>query len=79
MLHTFAIAPRIAGQLPDPAVAPSLPLPCCRSLFRRLGCKLAVGMPFKDLATADSILMYEVPPASNAEARRALRRLQEVS
>lgn len=48
------------------------------SLYRRLGAKLVVGMPFKDLATSDSIIMYEVPEASDTAGRRALRRLQEV-
>ena len=44
-------------------------------MFKALGAKLAVGMPFKDIATSDSILLREVPPAEDAEARRALRRL----
>lgn len=47
-------------------------------LYRKLGCKLAVGMPFKDIATSDSILMYDVPSADDANGRRVLRRLQEV-
>jgi (E)-4-hydroxy-3-methylbut-2-enyl-diphosphate synthase len=47
-------------------------------LYRKLGAKLAVGMPFKDIATADSVLMYHLPPAGDLEGRRALRRLQEV-
>jgi (E)-4-hydroxy-3-methylbut-2-enyl-diphosphate synthase len=47
-------------------------------LYRRVGAKMAVGMPFKDIATSDSLLMYEIPPESNVEARRALRRLAEV-
>ncbi|KAG5175064.1 1-hydroxy-2-methyl-2-(E)-butenyl 4-diphosphate synthase chloroplast precursor [Tribonema minus] len=47
-------------------------------LYRRLGCKLAVGMPFKDIATVDSIFLREVPPADDRQARTALRRLQEV-
>jgi (E)-4-hydroxy-3-methylbut-2-enyl-diphosphate synthase len=47
-------------------------------LYRKLGAKLAVGMPFKDIATSDSIIMYSVPPASDVAGRRALRRLQEV-
>lgn len=47
-------------------------------LYRKLGCKLAVGMPFKDIATSDSIIMYELPSADNADACRALRRLQEI-
>eukprot|EP00887_Chlorella_sp_A99_P004201 scaffold15.g4201.t1 len=47
-------------------------------LYRRLGCKLAVGMPFKDIATSDSVLMYQLPGPHDAGGRRALRRLQEV-
>lgn len=46
--------------------------------YRKLGAKLSVGMPFKDIATSDSIFMREVPPVSDAEGRRALKRLQEV-
>ena len=61
------------------SLSPSLSLSLsCRLLYRRLGCKLAVGMPFKDIATSDSIIMYELPAEGDAEARRALRRLQEV-
>lgn len=48
------------------------------ALYRQLGAKLVVGMPFKDIATSDSIFMREVPPTSDKEGRRALRRLQEV-
>ena len=44
-------------------------------LYRSLGCKLAVGMPFKDIATSDSILLREVPPADDGPARQALRRM----
>lgn len=47
------------------------------ALFRDLGCKLAVGMPFRDIATSDSLLLRDPPPAADAAARRALRRLQE--
>lgn len=46
--------------------------------YRKLGAKLVVGMPFKDLATADSILVRDIPDAADTEGRRALRRLQEV-
>ncbi|GFR52316.1 hypothetical protein Agub_g14853, partial [Astrephomene gubernaculifera] len=49
------------------------------ALYKRLGAKLAVGMPFKDIATSDSILLRELPPAADKEGRRALRRLQEVT
>lgn len=48
------------------------------SMYLNLGAKLAVGMPFKDIATSDSIVMKEVPPSSDEEGRRALKRLQEV-
>lgn len=47
-------------------------------LYRKLGAKLAVGMPFKDIATSDSIIMYSIPSSSDVNGRRALRRLQEV-
>ncbi|GIL84782.1 hypothetical protein Vretimale_14432 [Volvox reticuliferus] len=47
--------------------------------YKKLGAKLAVGMPFKDIATSDSIVMREIPSSSDKDARRALRRLQEVT
>lgn len=47
-------------------------------LYQALGTKLVVGMPFKDIATSDSILMSEPPPSTDVEGRRALKRLQEV-
>lgn len=48
-------------------------------LYQQLGCKTAVGMPFKDIATSDSIYMTTIPPSSDTTARTALRRLTEVS
>jgi (E)-4-hydroxy-3-methylbut-2-enyl-diphosphate synthase len=48
-------------------------------LYQQLGCKTAVGMPFKDIATSDSIYMPTIPPSSDTAARTALRRLTEVS
>ena len=48
-------------------------------LCKELGCKLAVGMPFKDIATSDSIFLRTPPPSSDGEARKTLRRLQEVN
>ncbi|KAG1675454.1 hypothetical protein FOA52_001753 [Chlamydomonas sp. UWO 241] len=48
-------------------------------MYKKLGAKLAVGMPFKDIATSDSILMREIPLSSDEAGRRALRRLQEVT
>jgi len=46
--------------------------------YRALGAKLVVGMPFKDIATSDSVYMRELPVSGDADGRRALRRLQEV-
>jgi (E)-4-hydroxy-3-methylbut-2-enyl-diphosphate synthase len=48
-------------------------------LYQQLGCKSAVGMPFKDIATVDSIYMRTIPASSDTEARAAIRRLIEVS
>lgn len=48
-------------------------------LYKELGCKTAVGMPFKDIATSDSILMRNIPPSSDTAARTAIRRLIEVN
>jgi len=48
-------------------------------LYKELGCKLAVGMPFKDIATADSIFLRTSPPSSDSAARKSSRRLQDVN
>jgi (E)-4-hydroxy-3-methylbut-2-enyl-diphosphate synthase len=48
-------------------------------LYRSLAAKLVVGMPFKDLATVDSILLRELPPVEDAETRLALKRLVDIS
>lgn len=47
-------------------------------LYAGIGCKTAVGMPFKDIDTSDSIFLPEVPDVSDSDARTALRRLVEV-
>lgn len=47
--------------------------------YKSLAAKLVVGMPFKDLATVDSILLRELPPAEDAAARLALKRLVDIS
>nr|GEV70810.1 4-hydroxy-3-methylbut-2-en-1-yl diphosphate synthase (ferredoxin), chloroplastic [Tanacetum cinerariifolium] len=47
--------------------------------YRSLAAKLVLGMPFKDLATVDSILLRELPPADDKDARLALKRLIDVS
>eukprot|EP00899_Mesostigma_viride_P003969 jgi/Mesvir1/13573/Mv25012-RA.1 len=48
-------------------------------MYRDMGCKLVVGMPFKDQAAVDSIVLEEIPAQNDVEARRALKRIQEVS
>ena len=48
-------------------------------LYRSLGAKMVVGMPFKDIATTDSIYLPEVPPTSDAAARKVIKRLQDVA
>lgn len=47
-------------------------------LYKDLGFKSAVGMPFKDIATSDSIFMREIPSAEDKSGRTALRRMMEV-
>lgn len=48
-------------------------------LYKSLAAKLVLGMPFKDLATVDSILVKELPPVEDADARLALKRLIDIS
>lgn len=48
-------------------------------LYKSLAAKLVVGMPFKDLATVDSILLRELPPVDDHDARLALKRLVDIS
>jgi (E)-4-hydroxy-3-methylbut-2-enyl-diphosphate synthase len=60
-----AVDPAALGKAPDAS-------------FRSLGAKLVVGMPFKDLATADSILLDAPPAEGDKAARTALARLAEV-
>ncbi|CAA6655240.1 unnamed protein product [Spirodela intermedia] len=48
-------------------------------LYKSLATKLVVGMPFKDLATVDSILLWELPPVEDVNARLALKRLIDIS
>lgn len=48
-------------------------------LYRSMGAKLVVGMPFKDIATSDSIYLPEVPAESDAASRKAIKRLQDVA
>ena len=46
------------------------------AMYKALGAKMVVGLPFKDIATSDSLLMRALPPSSDANGQRALRRLQ---
>ncbi|KAL1361595.1 hypothetical protein HN51_009944 [Arachis hypogaea] len=48
-------------------------------LYKSLAAKLVVGMPFKDLATVDSILLRQLPPIDDHNARLALKRLIDIS
>lgn len=48
-------------------------------LYKNLGAKLVVGMPFKDIATADSIYLPQVPPSDDSATRKAIKRLQDVA
>ncbi|RXI04571.1 hypothetical protein DVH24_038845 [Malus domestica] len=48
-------------------------------LYKSLATKLVLGMPFKDLATVDSILLRQLPPVDDADSRLALKRLIDVS
>ncbi|GAB4825428.1 hypothetical protein Ancab_008301 [Ancistrocladus abbreviatus] len=47
--------------------------------YKSLAAKLVVGMPFKDLATVDSIFLRELPPVDDTDARLALKRLIDIS
>ncbi|XP_074285016.1 4-hydroxy-3-methylbut-2-en-1-yl diphosphate synthase (ferredoxin), chloroplastic [Silene latifolia] len=48
-------------------------------LYKSLGAKLVVGMPFKDLATVDSIVLRKLPSVDDTDARLALKRLIDIS
>ncbi|XP_023522367.1 4-hydroxy-3-methylbut-2-en-1-yl diphosphate synthase (ferredoxin), chloroplastic [Cucurbita pepo subsp. pepo] len=48
-------------------------------LYKSLAAKLVVGMPFRDLATVDSILLRELPTVDDANGRLALKRLIDIS
>ena len=40
---------------------------------------MVVGMPFKDIATTDSIYLPQVPPTTDTAARKVIKRLQDVA
>jgi (E)-4-hydroxy-3-methylbut-2-enyl-diphosphate synthase len=47
--------------------------------YKALGAKLVVGLPFKDIATSDSIYLPQVPEVDDKSSRKFITRLQEVS
>lgn len=67
------------GSVVIPVVPEMLKKENAQYLYQSLGCKLAVGMPFKDIATVDSLLMRSLPEVDDKQSRTALRRLQEVN
>lgn len=48
-------------------------------LYRSLGAKMVVGMPFKDIATSDSVYLPQVPALDDKAGRKVLKRLQDVA
>lgn len=48
-------------------------------LYKSLATKMVIGMPFKDLATVDTILLRELPPVEDNQARLAIKRLVDIS
>ena len=48
-------------------------------LYSKLGTKSVVGMPFKDIATSDSIYLTEVPATTDTVTRKSIKRLQDVA
>ncbi|KAG0564073.1 hypothetical protein KC19_8G080700 [Ceratodon purpureus] len=48
------------------------------TLYRNLATKLIIGMPYKDLATVDTILLKKLPAAADRASRLAVKRLTDV-
>lgn len=48
-------------------------------LYVSMGAKTVVGLPFKDIACADSVYLTEIPSKDDKEARRTIKRLQDVA
>ena len=46
-------------------------------LYADLGAKFVLGLPFKDIATSDSIILKELPKPDDAPRMLAIKRLQE--
>ncbi|XP_002986683.2 4-hydroxy-3-methylbut-2-en-1-yl diphosphate synthase (ferredoxin), chloroplastic [Selaginella moellendorffii] len=47
--------------------------------YRSLATKLIIGMPYKDVATVDSILLKELPALDDKPSRLTLKRLVDIS
>lgn len=48
------------------------------ALYRNLATKLIMGMPYKDLATVDTIFLNKLPAAEDRASRLAVKRLTDV-
>lgn len=48
------------------------------TLYRNLATKLIIGMPYKDLATVDTVLLNKLPAAADKTSRLAVKRLTDV-
>ncbi|KAG0556909.1 hypothetical protein KC19_11G088200 [Ceratodon purpureus] len=48
------------------------------TLYRNLATKLIIGMPYKDLATVDTILLNKLPAVGDKASRLAVKRLTDV-
>jgi len=47
------------------------------ALYQNLGAKTVVGMPFRDIATSDSLFLPQLPSPDNHNALKVLKRLQD--
>jgi len=47
-------------------------------LYTSIAAKTVLGLPFKDIATTDSLFLTEIPDAKDLNTRRTITRLQEV-
>lgn len=48
------------------------------TLYRQLATKLIIGMPYKDLATVDTIVLDKLPAVEDRAARLAVKRLTDI-
>jgi (E)-4-hydroxy-3-methylbut-2-enyl-diphosphate synthase len=48
-------------------------------LYKGLGARMVMGMPFKDIDTSDSIYLPTVPTSEDKASRRTIKRLQDVA